>query len=228
MILVRNIAFMLVFCTLSVPIVMLAPVSAWIGGTPGIIAHASAWTRFHGWAVRVLLGITVRVEGEQPSTPVFYAAKHQAMWETLDLQSRLGGPSVVLKRELTRIPCWGWVAVRYGCIPVDREASAGALRSMVAEARTKRAEGRSVLIFPEGTRVAPGERPPLKAGFAGLYRALAMPTVPIATNSGLVWPRRGLKRPGVIVLRFGAPIPPGLPRAEAEARVHAAMNALEA
>jgi 1-acyl-sn-glycerol-3-phosphate acyltransferase len=148
------------------------------------------------------------------------------MWETLELQWLLDGPAMVLKQELARIPAWGWAARRYGAIVVDRHASAAAMRGMMRAAQAANAQGRSILIFPEGTRVAPGERPPLKPGFAGLYRMLRLPTVPIATDIGRLWPRRGLKRPGVVTLRFGETVPPGLPREEAEARVHAAMNAL--
>ncbi len=225
-VLIRNILFAVVFYTLSVPIVLSTPLSAAFGRR-AMIRHASFWTRFHGWTVRWLLGIRIRVEGERPAGPVFYAAKHQSMWETLDLQSRLDGPAIVLKEELARLPFWGWSARRYGAIVVNREASAQAMRSMMRDATAARAEGRSILIFPEGTRVDPGESPPLKPGFAGLYRMLKLPTVPIATDIGLLWPRRGLKRPGVATLRFGTPVPPGLPREEAEARVHAAMNALE-
>jgi len=101
------------------------------------------------------------------------------------------------------------------------------MRGMMRDAKVAVEQGRAIMIFPEGTRVKPGETPPLKPGFAGLYRMLGLPVVPVATDSGLVWPRKGLKRPGVVTLRFGEVIPPGLPRAEAEARVHAAMNALE-
>lgn len=226
MILIRNILFMMVFYGGSVVIVLTAPISALIS-SPAMIRHATFWTGFHRWAVRWLLGIKVRVEGERPLTPAFYAAKHQSMWETLELQSLLGGPAVVLKEELARIPVWGYVARKYGAIVVDRDASARAMRNMMREAKLARTAGRSVLIFPEGTRTAPGEQPPLKPGFAGLYRILGMPTVPIATDIGLLWPRHGLKRPGTVTLRYGEIIPPGLPREEAEARVHTAMNALE-
>jgi 1-acyl-sn-glycerol-3-phosphate acyltransferase len=221
----RNVAYTLVFYALSVPIVMLAPVSA-LFSRAAVMRHASAWTRFHDWTVRWLLGIRVVEEGRRPEGPTFYAAKHESMWETLDLQWRLGAPAMVLKRELTRIPFWGWSAVRYGAIPVDREASAQALRAMVRDAEVAKAEGRSVLIYPEGTRVAPDEAPPLKPGFAGLYRMLGLPTVPVALDAGHLWPRKGLKRPGTITIRYGEVIPPGLPRREIEARVHAAINAL--
>jgi 1-acyl-sn-glycerol-3-phosphate acyltransferase len=226
MLVLRNGAFMLVFYALSVPIVMLAPVSA-IFGRRALMRHASFWTRFHHWTVRWLLGIRVVEEGVRPAGPVFYAAKHQSMWETLELQWRLGAPAMVLKRELTRIPFWGWSAVRYGAIPVDREASAQALRAMVRDAEVAKAERRSVLIYPEGTRVDLGEEPPLKPGFAGLYRMLGLPTVPVALDAGRLWPKRGLKRPGTITIRYGEAIEPGLPRRVIEARVHAGINALD-
>ena len=222
----RNIAFALVFWGGSLPIVLLVPVSAWFGQR-AVIAHATVWTRFHRWATRVLLGIQVRVEGEIPAGPALYAAKHQAMFETLELQRMLDGPAMALKQELADIPVWGWATRRYGALVVDRDASSTALRKMMREASAAKARGRSILIFPEGTRVVPGERPPIKSGFAGLYRLLAMPTVPVAVDSGRLWPKRGLKQAGVITFRFGEVIPPGLGREIIEERVHAAINALD-
>jgi 1-acyl-sn-glycerol-3-phosphate acyltransferase len=176
-----------------------------------------------------LLGIRTRIEGEVPEGAMLVAAKHQSMFETIDLVVVLGAPRIVMKRELARIPLWGLLATRYGMIAVDRTGGAAALRRMMKEGEEARAEGRPVVIFPEGTRVAPGEAPPLQPGFAGLYRALGLPVVPLALDSGRLWPRRSwVKRPGVVTLRFGEPIPPGLARREVEARVHAAINALEA
>ena len=223
----RTIAFRLVFYTVSVPLVLTTPVTA-LFGQRALIGHAHLWARAHRAIARALLGIETRVEGIVPPGQHLYAAKHQAMYETLELQLVLGGPAMVLKRELMRIPAWGWAARRYGAIAVDRAASAQALRAMLREAAAARASGRSVLVYPEGTRVAPGEAPPLRSGFAGLYKALALPVVPIALDSGRLLPKRGAKRAGVVTIRIGAPIPPGLPRREAEARVHAAINALEA
>jgi 1-acyl-sn-glycerol-3-phosphate acyltransferase len=134
-----------------------------------------------------------------------------------------------MKQELSRIPAWGWVARSYGVIPVDREGGAAALRRMLVAARKAVEEGRPVLIFPEGTRVLPGEQPELQPGFAGLYRALGLGAVPIALDSGRLWPRGGfVKRPGIVTFRFGELLPPGLPRREIELRVHQAINALDA
>ena len=106
----------------------------------------------------------------------------------------LDQPAMVLKRELIDIPLWGWVVKRYGVIPIDRTGGAAALRRMMRAAEAAIAEGRPIVIFPEGTRVAPGERPPLKSGFAGLYRALKLPVVPVAVDVGRLWPRGRLRQ----------------------------------
>src|SRR4051812_28665707 len=188
---------------------------------------AEAWARYHHRCAALLLGIRTRIEGAVPAGAVLVASKHQAMFETLEMVTLLGRPQVVMKRELARIPVWGWVARRYGMIPVDRAGGAAALRKLMAAAEAAVAEGRPIVIFPEGTRVEPGDRPALQPGFAGLYRAFNLPVVPVALDSGRLLPRRGPKRSGTITIRFGTPIPPGLPRREVEARVHAAINALE-
>jgi len=223
---IRTLIFRVVFYGVSVFIVGTVPVSA-LFGQRAVIVHSTVWTVFHRWMARLILGVRVRIEGTRPEGPVLYAAKHQAMFETLELQGRLDGPAMVLKEELADIPVWGWAARQYGALVIDRSASATALRQMMREGKAAKAAGRSVLIFPEGTRVKPGETPPLKSGFAGLYRALAMPTVPIALDSGILMPKTGAKHPGTITIRYGEVIPPGLSREEIDARVHAAINVLE-
>jgi 1-acyl-sn-glycerol-3-phosphate acyltransferase len=222
---IRNAAFMAIFYGLSVPIVLGAPIAA-LSGRQSLIRYAVTWARFHRWCARTLLGITSRAEGDRPE-PMLYAAKHQSMFETVELVLMLDAPAIVMKAELARIPVWGWATRGYGIIAINRAGSGTAMRQMMREAKVALDEGRSVLIFPEGTRVAPGEQPPLKAGFAGLYRMLGLPVVPVALDSGRLWPRKGLKRPGIVTFRFGEPIPPGLARAEAEARVHTAINVLD-
>ncbi|THD36392.1 MAG: 1-acyl-sn-glycerol-3-phosphate acyltransferase [Sphingomonas sp.] len=226
MTLIRNVAFALVFYGLSVPIVLLVPFSA-LFGRRALISYATGWARFHRWCARWLLGVRARYEGPRPEGQVFFAAKHQSMFETLDLIVEMGSPVVIMRREFARIPIWGWATQVYGIILVDRSASASALRALMREAKIARDSGRSVILFPEGTRVKPGDHPPLKSGFAGLYKMLDLPVVPIATDVGQLWPKNGLKRAGVATFRFGDPIPPGLPRAEIEARVHAAINVLD-
>jgi 1-acyl-sn-glycerol-3-phosphate acyltransferase len=224
---VRTVLFRAVFYLLSVPIVATVPISALLGQR-AVIAHSDSWSRLHRVLMRWILGIRPRVEGTIPQGQFLYVAKHEAMYETLELQLILGSPAMVLKRELMRIPIWGWATTKYGSLVVDRDASAKALKQLMREGRALRESGRSVIVYAEGTRVAPGERPPLRSGFAGLYKALDLPVVPIALNSGTLLPKKGPKRPGVVTIRIGEVIPPGLPRKEAEARVHEAINALNA
>ena len=223
----RSALFALIFYTGTVPFVLLSfPIS--LLGTGPLRRWADTWCRFHRVCARWLLGIRPRIEGDVPRGPFLVAGKHQSMFETLEMFIILDSPAMVLKRELADVPFWGWVVRRYGVIPVDRSGGAAALRRMMRAAQEAIAEGRPIVIFPEGTRVAPGEQPPLQSGFAGLYRAFGLAVVPVAIDSGRLWPRhRFLKSPGIITMRFGEPIPAGLPRAEIEAAVHAAINVLE-
>jgi len=227
MAILRSLLFALVFYAGTI-VAMLLALPASLRGDDAVRAHGLRWAHFHGWCCRNLLGIRSRIEGQVPQGAVLIACKHQSMYETIELVVILGAPAIVLKRELADIPLWGRLAQQYGSIPVTREGSAGALRAMLRAARDAMAAGRAIMIFPEGTRVARGEHPPIKSGFAGLYRQLDLPVVPVALDSGRLWPRNSfLKRSGTITFRFGELIPPGLPRKEAEALVHAAINALE-
>ncbi|WP_298166219.1 lysophospholipid acyltransferase family protein [Novosphingobium sp.] len=183
------------------------------------------WSGWHRTCVRVLLGITVEAEGFMPRAGVLYAIKHESFFEAIDLPHMYPLPVVFAKEQLLRIPLWGAIGTRYGLIAVDRGRGASALRAMLAEARRWTADGRPLIIFPEGTRVPHDTRPALQAGFAGLYKMLGLPVVPVAVDSGPLY-HRLWKRSGKIRYRFGEEIPPGLPRADIEARVHAAINAL--
>lgn len=220
---VRSLLFYLVFYAGSAVYVGSAAVVAAIA--PGHArAIPDAWSRFHRRCLRVL-GIRVEVRGERLAGPVLYALKHESFFEAIDLPTLLDHPVPLAKQELFAIPGWGRAARAYGAVEVARSEGARALRTMLGEARAFAGEGRPLAIFPEGTRVPHGTRPPLQAGFAGLYKMLGLPVVPVAVDSGPLY-HRWWKRPGTIVVRFGEPIEPGLPRAEIEARVHAAINAL--
>lgn len=223
----RSALFALVFYAWTAIAVFLSfPVSLF--GTRAIRWWAHGWCRFHRLLARWILGIRSQVEGAPPAGSALVAVKHQSMFETMEMVLLLHEPAVVLKRELADIPLWGWVVRRYGVIPVDRSGGAAALRRMMRAAEAAVAEGRPILIFPEGTRAPVGTAPPLQPGFAGLYRALGLPIVPVAVNSGRLWPRNAfVKRPGVVTFRIAEIVPPGLKRGEMEAAVRAAINALE-
>lgn len=193
----------------------------------GVRPVPDAWSRYHRACVRWLLGIRVEEHGMRPGGPVLYAIKHESFFEAIDLPNMLDHPVPFAKEELFSIPGWGRAANAYGAVSVARTEGAKTLRKMVSEARGFAAQGRPLAIFPEGTRVPHGTRPPLQAGFAGLYKMLGLPVVPVAVNSGPLY-HRFWKRRGTITLVFGEPIEPGLPREAIEARVHAAINVLNA
>ena len=148
------------------------------------------WAGWHRFCVRWLLGIKVRVEGELPSGPVIVAGKHESFFEAIDLPVLLHCPVPFAKAELLRVPFWGHIGRLYGVVPVERSAGAKALRAMRAAAAGFAAEGRTLVIFPEGTRTPHGQSPALQSGFAGLYKLLDLPVVPMAVNSGPLYQRR--------------------------------------
>jgi 1-acyl-sn-glycerol-3-phosphate acyltransferase len=207
---------------------------------PLLLAPASwVWQAAHLWIdgtlflLRIICGLDVRELGVEnlPKGPAIIAAKHQSAWETLYLSRRLGRPAFILKRELLMIPLFGWFIRKVGMIAVDRAGKAAALKQMVRDANGAFAEGRQIIIFPEGTRVAPGDHKPYQPGIAALYGQLSVPVVPVALNSGLYWGRKAFnKKPGRILIEYLPPIPPGLDRksfmAELEQRLEPAARAL--
>ncbi|HEY8592263.1 MAG TPA: lysophospholipid acyltransferase family protein [Sphingomicrobium sp.] len=191
-----------------------------------MLAAVRAWADLNNWLARRVLGIRVRVEGQVPAGAYLVAVKHESMFETLEMVRLTNVPVIVIKRELANIPLFGWMTRRYGIIAVDREAGTKALRALVEQGRKAVASGRGIIIYPEGTRVPHGETPPLKSGFAALYRALNLPVVPVAMDSGRLWGRGFVHQGGTINFKIGEVIPAGLPRKEVEARVHTAINLL--
>ena len=224
--LLRSVAFTLLFYTGSLFFVLAA--LSWGALVPSaFLPIATGWSRYHRLCARWLLGQKVQIVGALPIGPYLYIAKHESMFETIDMLSVFDRPVIAAKRELFDMPLWGTVARRYGLIPIERSAGASAMRTWRSAAQAALAQGRPLCIFPEGTRVPHGEAPPLRAGFAGLYSLLGLPVVPIAIDSGRVSPRgKFLKRSGTITYKIGEIVPAGLDRREAERRVHAAINAL--
>ena len=186
------------------------------------------WAAFVLFGLRWICGVKVEVRGleHRPSGPALIAGKHQGMLDVIAPFTFLSNPCFVMKKELMVLPFFGWFAARTNMIAVDRSAHAAALKGMVRQARERRDEGRQVLIFPEGTRTAPGAAPDYKPGIAALYRDLDCPCVPMATNAGHHWPAHGFRRtPGTVVYEFLPSIPPGLKRAEFMARLETELEA---
>lgn len=206
---------------------VLAAIAAARFSEPLLRKVVRGWSLYHRFCARWLVGIRVVNEGSMPNEGVLVAIKHESFFEAIDLPAQLEWPAPLPKSELMEIPGWGRAAARYGVVPVEREEGAPALRRMVSAARTFAQAGRPIAIFPEGTRVPHGQRAPLQSGFAGLYKLLGLPVVPVAVDSGELYHRRW-KKPGTITVRVGERIEPALPRAELEARVSEAINALNA
>ena len=223
--LARSLLYALIFYPATL-LYVIAGLSLGLFATRPMQAVVHGWADLHEWLSVHLLGVRMRIEGTLPDGPCLIAVKHESMYETIQMLRIADTPVVVLKHELADMPLFGWMTRRYGVIPVDREAGPKALRTMLTAAKQAIADRRPVAIFPEGTRVPPGERPPLRSGFAGLYRVLGLPVVPIAMDSGRLWGRGLMKRPGLVTFQVQDIIPAGLPRDQIEARVHAAINAL--
>ena len=181
------------------------------------------WSRVVFASLRLICGTRFEVRGPKPPDGVLIAVKHMSMWDTCAIYTLLDHPAIVLKRSLQFIPFYGWYLWRSGMIAIDRDGKASALRNMANAAKAELANGRSIVIFPEGTRKNPGAAPDYKPGVAGLYGQLGVPCVPVALNSGVFW-TSFLKYPGTLVLEFLEPIPPGLPRREFMPRLEAAIE----
>lgn len=235
LLLLRSLAFQAVFLGFGTLLALYSLIPLARGDRAQLFAINALWARGINRLLRAIAGIHVRIEGlEQiPAGPVIIAAKHQSLWDTTIIFHLFGTPAVVMKQELLKIPIYGALCRGQGMIVVDREGGAKALKKMLADARAAAAEGRRIVIFPQGTRTRPGEPAPYQPGVAALYRDLKLPVVPAVVNSGCFWPKRGWRRPpGTIVLRFLAPIPPGLHRDDfmqaLETRIETAQAELEA
>lgn len=175
------------------------------------------WARLTLWNLRIITGVSYRIEGAEniPQGGAIVAANHQSMWETIALYALMPQPVMILKKELLKIPVYGWWASGADNIPVDRKGGAKALRAMTRKAADHIMAGEQVIVFPEGTRIPPGERASIKPGVAGLYAALNTVCVPVAHDSGRFWRHPGIKKePGTITLRILPSIAPGLNRKE--------------
>lgn len=212
-----------------------------VAGSPAMLISESAtlrvmrvWSRMVNFGLRRICNIHIEIRGREnlpAGRPALIACKHQSMWDTIIFLSLLPKPVYILKKELGLIPFFGWYTIRTGMVRVDRDGHASALKKMIADSRHCIAAGKTLVIFPEGTRAPVGEKLEYKPGIAALYHQLGVGCVPAALNSGLFWPRRKfLRPPGTIVLEFLTPIAPGLNRRDfmaiLEDRIEAATGKL--
>ncbi|MGC9269021.1 lysophospholipid acyltransferase family protein [Acidiphilium sp.] len=191
-----------------------------------LLPFGQAWARLALTMLRVLCGINIVVEGLENLPPggVILAAQHQSAFDTLVWFTLLGRPSYVMKQELRRLPVIGGLLEPAGQIAIDRTGGARALRLLIEQVRAAGANGRQIIIFPEGTRVAPGQVAQLQPGIVAIARATGLPVLPVATDSGRYWPRDAIrKRPGTIRIKIYPPLAHGLDRIEMLAALHEAF-----
>ena len=216
LILVRSVLFNILFY-LNLLIYLIAAIPTYFLPYRVLVAVAKSWGRSNLRLLRLVCGIDVAWIGLEkiPRGPLIVAAKHQSSWETFALLTLFDDPTFIVKRELMWIPLFGWYIWKARMIPVDRGARTQALVAMTERARVQLEGNRQLVIFPEGTRRAPGAEPAYKFGVAHLYAETGAPCLPVALNSGLVWPRRKfLRHPGTVRDEILDPIPPGLERAQ--------------
>jgi 1-acyl-sn-glycerol-3-phosphate acyltransferase len=214
---------MLVMGILFAPLALAAP--------KGASFACRTWARYAIWCARWMIGLKAEVRGPVPQGEVLIAAKHQSFFDILLIFNALPAPKFIMKRELLWTPIIGIYAKRLGCVPVDRGKRGAAVQQMVEDVEAGRSAPGQLVIYPQGTRVAPGDHLPYKKGTAALYEQLGQDCVPVATNVGVFWPRKGLMRyPGLAVVEFLEPIKPGLDRdallETLEERIETRSNAL--
>ncbi len=226
MIVLRSIIFNIIF---YVNLALFLILGSWLFLCPRMwaIRALQVWARSSLWLLKLICNIDIEVRGRENilAEPCLVAGKHQSFWETFAVLPLFDDPCMVLKRELTFIPLFGWFCLKFKMISVERSAGSAALRKLVARGKQEIARGRAIIIMPEGTRRGPDDPPDYKPGAAALYSALDVPCVPFGLNSGLFWPRRKfLRNPGTIVVEFLPAIPAGLPRKEFQKRLEAAIE----
>lgn len=190
-----------------------------------------AWCAYVIWAARWMVGLKSEVRGTPPTGEVMIAAKHQSFFDIILIYHAVPRAKFIMKRELMYAPILGQYALRIGCVPVDRGKRGAAIARMKEDVARGSADPGQLVIYPQGTRVAPGDKKPYKAGTGALYQQLGQPCVTVATNVGHFWPKRGfLRRPGVAVVEFLEPIAPGLAvkafMSEIENRIESASDRL--
>ncbi|MDT8857264.1 lysophospholipid acyltransferase family protein [Paracoccaceae bacterium Fryx2] len=204
------------------------PALIWPAASLGWMQHFGRYAR---WSAGWMVGLRTEVRGPLPTGGVLIASKHQSFLDSITLVAILDTPRFVMKNQLAKVPIMGWHALRAGFVAVDRGKRGSAIKKMTADVAAGAQTPGQLIIYPQGTRVAPGVQLPYKLGTAVLYHQLGQTCIPVATNVGAFWPRRGIyRKPGVAVVEFLPPIPPGLPghefMTELERRIETASDRL--
>lgn len=217
MIFIRSTIFNIFFYVWT--LLMTIPILPLLLTPPKIVINAGrGWAWGIKWGARIICGIKWEVRGKQyipKSHPAIIASKHQSAWETAVFYLLCDMPVYVLKKELQKIPVFGWYTKAIKTIAVDRTATVSAIKDLIMQAEDRLKKGRQLILFPEGTRVKPGETGKYQAGIAAIYKHVNIAVTPVALNSGVCWPKNSyMKYPGTITFEFLPPIDPGLEKAE--------------
>lgn len=181
----------------------------------GAVAGCHKYCQVVRWLARVLVGLDSEIRGEVPTGEAMVAAKHQSFMDVILIYGALPRGKFIMKNILKYAPILGWFGLRVGCVPVERGKRGAAIKKMLNDVRAGKAAAGQLIIYPQGTRIAPGVVAPYKVGTAALYQELQQPCVPVACNVGVFWPKRGVyRKPGLAVVEFLPPIEPGLTNVE--------------
>ena len=181
----------------------------------GAFAACKGFSRYVFWTASWMVGLKCEVRGTPPEGEALIAAKHQSFLDIMMIFTALPAGKFIMKKEILMMPVIGQYARLLGCVPVDRGKRGAAIAKMIEDVEAGRAEPGQLIIYSQGTRVAPGKKMPYKVGTAVLYEQLNQPCVPVATNVGVLWPKRGLlRKPGKAVVEFLPAMQPGLPKEE--------------
>jgi len=207
---IRSFLFVVIMY-LALPIYGLIYAIPAIRSAEGAVRACHAYASFVKWLAAWLLGLRTEVRGTPPTGEVLVAAKHQSFFDVIMIYTAVPWGKFIMKALLKYAPVFGQFTMRLGCIPVERGKRGAAIKKMLEDVKSGKANPGQVIIYPQGTRVAPGDHKPYKMGTAALYAELGQPCVPVATNVGVFWPKRGiLRKPGVAVIEFMDPIEPGM------------------
>ncbi|MFI0396614.1 lysophospholipid acyltransferase family protein [Paracoccus jiaweipingae] len=228
----RAVSYYLHVAVATVVLGILGTPRALFGGRAGANRTATIWIDYMLRAARWHFGVSVEYRGTPPTDDCIVAAKHQSFLDILAIAHACPRRAFIMKKQIMYVPIMGWFAKKVGSVPIDRSRGSSAKTAIVTAVRKVMPRGLGqLIIYPEGTRTRPGQHRPYKPGAAILYQETGLPCVPVATNAGMFWPKEGLLiRPGIAVIEFLDPVPPGQEPATLmallEKRVEGASDAL--